>query len=144
MNRELMLFKSLLKKHGYSVTKPRLALFRVLQNHNACTIAELTALLRKYDRATVYRTIQLFERLGIINRLQLGWKYKLELSDVFHHHHHHLTCTNCGKVTVLKEDSVIENRIKRLAKQGGFRAMDHQLEIRGLCYKCSLQLQTLQ
>jgi len=136
MNRETQLFKGLLKKRGYSLTAPRLKLFSVLQNHNACSINELTALLSNYDRATVYRTVSLFERLGIVNRLQLGWKYKLELSDVFHHHHHHLTCTNCGKVTILREDSTIENRIKSLSDKNGFLITDHQLEIRGLCQVC--------
>jgi len=137
MDRETLLFKDLLKKHGYSLTAPRQKLFEVLQNHNACTIAELTSLLKEYDRATVYRTVKLFERLGIINRLQLGWRYKLELSDVFHHHHHHLTCTNCGKVTVLKEDKTIEERIKLLSASKSFEPLDHQLEIRGLCQNCT-------
>ena len=136
MNRESALFADLLKKHGCSLTSPRQSLFEVLQNHNACTIAELTSLLKDYDRATVYRTVDLFERLGVINRLQLGWKYKLELSDVFHHHHHHLTCTNCGKVIILKEDKTIEERIKLLSSARDFKPMDHQLEIRGLCQAC--------
>lgn len=136
MATELSIFKDLLKKHNYSVTAPRLRLFRILQNHNACTIAELTALLEEYDRATVYRNVELFEKLGIANRLQLGWKYKLELSDVFHHHHHHLSCTNCGKVIVLAESKVIEREIGQLSNTKGFKPMDHQLEIRGLCSTC--------
>lgn len=137
MDRENALFKDLLKNHGYSLTAPRQKLFNVLQNHNACTIAELTSLLKEYDRATIYRTVALFERLGIVSRLQLGWKYKLELGDIFHHHHHHLTCVNCGKVIILAEDKVIERQITRLEMARGFVALDHQLEIRGYCPQCS-------
>jgi Fur family ferric uptake transcriptional regulator len=137
MNREHVMFRDLLKKHGYSLTPARLKLFSTLQNHNASTMAELTALLREYDRATVYRTVELFEKLGIISRVQLGWKHKLELSDMFHHHHHHLSCTNCGQVIVLHEDSTLEQHIKTLSMHSDFTATDHQLEIRGLCQDCS-------
>jgi Fur family ferric uptake transcriptional regulator len=138
MDRENELFRTLLKKHRYSLTPARLQLFRVLQNHNASTIAELTSLLKDFDRATVYRTVELFEKLGIISRVQLGWKYKLELSDIFHHHHHHLSCTNCGRVIVLHEDPTLEQHIKALSKHSGFLPTDHQLEIRGLCQNCQI------
>jgi len=40
------------------------------------------------------------------NAWQIGWKYKLELSNAFQHHHHHLTCLQCGGVTPLPEDGV--------------------------------------
>jgi Fur family ferric uptake transcriptional regulator len=136
MNRETALFRELLKKHGYSLTRPRQELFQVLQTHNACTMHELTSLLHQFDRATVYRTTSLFEKLGIIHRLHIGWKYKLELSDIFHHHHHHLTCSNCGRITILKEDTVIEKRIISLSQYVNFTPTDHQLEIRGLCQAC--------
>lgn len=129
-------FKRLLKQNGQFVTKPRMRLFAILQKHNALLINELITLLDRHDQATVYRNIKVFERLGIISRLQLGWHSKLELSDIFRHHHHHLTCLNCGKVTVLKENPVIEQEIARVAHKLNFKTTDHQLEIRGLCQTC--------
>lgn len=88
------------------------------------------------DRASVYRTISLFERLGIVQRLQLGWKYKLELADAFHYHHHHFTCTNCGTIVPLREDAMLEARIDNLARDMGLSPQSHQLEIKGLCRAC--------
>ncbi len=88
------------------------------------------------DRASVYRTVRLFEQLGIVQRLQIGWKYKLELSNAFQDHHHHLTCLHCSAVTPLPEDLVLEAQLTRLAQQHNFDARDHQLEIRGLCLNC--------
>lgn len=88
------------------------------------------------DRASVYRTITLFERLGVVQRLQIGWKYKLELSNAFQNHHHHMTCLQCGSVTPLPEDSILEAQLTRLAQQHNFDANDHQLEIRGRCSNC--------
>lgn len=138
MSPELKRFKALLISHGYFVTRPRLLLFTTLQQHNTLTIHELIGLLDRHDQATVYRNIKLFERLGIINRLQLGWHSKLELSDVFQHHHHHLTCTACGRVIVLDEHPVIEREIAMTCQRRSFKPLDHQLEIRGLCHTCQI------
>ena len=134
---EIKRFKSLLKQNRHYITKPRLSLFVILQERPALTMQRLIPLLPRHDQATVYRNIELFEQLGIINRLRLGWQTKIELSDIFHHHHHHFSCLNCNKVLILKEDRAIEERIRRLTKTRRFKAMDHQLEIRGLCSKCS-------
>ena len=90
----------------------------------------------KVDRASVYRNIALFEHLGIVQRLQIGWKYKLELSDNFNHHHHHMTCVRCNQTTALPEDQQLESRLQQLARTRGFAPQDHQIEIRGLCQNC--------
>ncbi len=90
------------------------------------------------DRASVYRTLALFEKLGIIQRLHIGWKYKLELTDRFTHHHHHLSCVSCGKVFTLQADHTLEARLQALAVANNFVAQDHQIEIRGLCSDCTL------
>ena len=136
METELQLFRSTLKKHGHFNTAPRFRLFAVLQKHGSLSISELISRLPGQDQATVYRNIKLFEELGIINRLRLGWNSKLELSDVFHHHHHHFTCLSCGKVMVLKEDPALEKQIAHISHKGGFQPTDHQLEIRGYCPSC--------
>jgi Fur family ferric uptake transcriptional regulator len=115
---------------------PRMRMFGMLQNNPALTLKELIKLVKKHDQVTVYRNIELFEKLGIINRLRLGWHTKIELSDIFQHHHHHIACINCGKVWALKEDKLIEQQIKILAQSKQFKTIDHQLEIRGLCAKC--------
>lgn len=56
---------------------------------------------------------------------------------MFQHHHHHVTCINCGTVQTLKEDKALEEAIARLSSRNFFTAIDHQLEIRGLCRTCS-------
>ena len=88
------------------------------------------------DRASVYRAIAMFEKIGVVQRLRIGWKYKLELSDTFHHHHHHLTCRRCGKTTPLTEDRQLEKRLGMLARDQNFIMQGHQLEVQGLCQTC--------
>jgi len=137
MTQQAKVFRDLLKSNRYFATKPRLRLFALLQKYNELTINELIAHLHRHDQATVYRNIKVFESLGIINRLRLGWNSKLELSDIFQHHHHHLSCMRCNKIIILPENPAIEHAIAHLSQQQQFQPLDHQLEIRGICYGCA-------
>jgi Fur family ferric uptake transcriptional regulator len=88
------------------------------------------------DRASVYRTLDLFERTGVTHRLNTGFKYKVELGEAFIAHHHHLHCLNCGQTTSLPPNPLLETMIDSTAKQDGFSPRSHQLEIYGLCANC--------
>lgn len=125
-----------LKDHGYSVTSVRTAVFAALSNKEPIEMQELIVILPQVDRASIYRTVALFEKLGIVQRLQIGWKYKLELSDTFSYHHHHLTCRECGTVVSLREDPMLEANLQALAGEYGYKDLAHQLEISGLCPTC--------
>lgn len=139
MSLELKRFKTVMSRNGSFLTKQRLELFTYLQSSPAVTINKLINELPGQDQATIYRNIKLFERLGIISRLQLGWNSKLELGTAFHDHHHHMSCTVCGKVIAWEEDPVLELRIQTIALKIGFTPVDHQLEIRGVCKDCQIQ-----
>ncbi len=130
------LLKNHLREHGHSVTSVRRQVFAVLNHEEPQSMKEIVGHLPTIDRASIYRTIALFEKLGIVHRLQFGWKYKLELTDTFSYHHHHISCTNCGVILPLREDTMIEAAIKSLAGEYGFMTTNHQLEIQGLCNKC--------
>lgn len=143
MDAEIKLFRKTLRENGYSNTKTRYRMFLALQENDSPTVKELVGLLKGQDRATVYRNIIVFEKLGIISKLWLGWETKVELGDMFRHHHHHFSCINCGRVTALEEDDLIESHIATLGKRKGFKAMDHQLEIRGLCKSCQKRAKSI-
>lgn len=130
--------RSLLKNGGASLTKPRKIVFDLLYNQGPQSMQVLVKRAEgKLDRATVYRTIELFERLGIVQRLNIGWKYKIELTDVFTGHHHHMYCTNCGSMIKLAGNQMLETMINTVAAKEGFSPRGHQLEIYGLCANCS-------
>jgi Fur family ferric uptake transcriptional regulator len=137
MSKEIPTLAGVLKQHGYSLTKTRQQVFNALADSDTLTMAQLSRKLsHKMDRASVYRTIDLFEKLGIVNRLQIGWKYKLELSEAFAGHHHHATCMQCGVVTAFEEDFDLESDIMKLASDMDFILTSHSLELRGLCKNC--------
>jgi len=131
------LLHKILKDNSYSVTEARSTVFDLLWNHEPQTMFELDKRVEgKIDRASIYRTINLFERLGLVQRIIIGWKYKIELSDVFTHHHHHISCLKCGKVVSIKEDDEIERLIEEFAQKYKITADRHQLEIQGYCTSC--------
>jgi Fur family ferric uptake transcriptional regulator len=125
-----------LKQQGQSLTKPRLAVFLALRGREPQTMQQLTAACPGADRASIYRTISLFEKLGIVQRLQIGWKYKLELTDMFSRHHHHMTCLKCGKVIPFDESLALEADLRQIVEAKNFQMQGHQLEIQGLCQAC--------
>jgi len=129
-------FKSLLKESGFSITAARSAVFEALLGQEPMSMHELIEHATTVDRASVYRTIELFEQLGIVQRLAIGWKYKIELTDKFSAHHHHLTCTQCSKVTTLNENE-LERLIEQMAQNYGFLPHSHQIEIQGICSECA-------
>lgn len=136
---ELEILQNTLKTAGCSLTTARRTVFEALLGHEPQTMADVITSAKSVDRASVYRIIELFEKLGIAHRLQIGWKYKLELSDQFSKHHHHLTCLNCGKVVALPENAIFEDYIRAFAIDYGFELKDHQLEVRGLCAECRIK-----
>ncbi|HVI60608.1 MAG TPA: Fur family transcriptional regulator [Candidatus Saccharimonadales bacterium] len=125
-----------LKRHNQNLTKPRRVVFAAFQGAEPQTMQQLVAACPTIDRASVYRTVALFEKLGIIQRLQIGWKYKLELTDSFSRHHHHMTCQQCGRIITFDESPELERQLRWLAASHRFKIRGHQLEIQGLCPTC--------
>jgi Fur family ferric uptake transcriptional regulator len=127
----------ILRNHGFSRTKQRHIVFNLLLNREPMTINELYKHADKQlDRASIYRTVALFEELGIVSRITIGWKYKIELSDIFTEHHHHLSCRMCHAIIPINKDE-LEQFIARLAKENHFTPLEHQVEIQGYCQSCA-------
>jgi Fur family ferric uptake transcriptional regulator len=129
-------FVQLLKSNRQSVTQARLKVFSALLGQEPMSMHQLVGSVPTIDRASVYRIVELFEGLGIVQRLHTGWKYKLELSDTFADHHHHMTCTRCGNTTTMNEGE-LEQLMDRLAAHYDFTPTAHQIEIQGICKVCA-------
>lgn len=134
---ETALLQNVLAGRGYSMTKARQIVFDLLNTTEPQSMAELiTKAAGTLDRASIYRNISLFEELGIVHRIYIGWKYKVELSDDFLPHHHHLSCLSCGKVVDIHDDVLVDEFIKKVTAQFGFTPKRHQLEVDGVCAAC--------
>jgi Fur family ferric uptake transcriptional regulator len=128
--------KSTLKQAGSSVTKSRSAVFTYLSHHGPLYVGQLAeALEDQLDRATTYRTIELFEKLGIVNRIWHGFKHQVELSEIFTPHHHHARCQHCGRIQDIASPE-LEAELAKIAKKHDFIALEHSVELTGYCRKC--------
>lgn len=122
------------------MTDAREATFKLLISPEPQSISQILAKASgKVDRVSVYRNIEVFEKLGIVHRIYVGWKYKIELSDEFIAHHHHLSCLGCGKIIDIEDEKHIDDFIQEVAKKFGFEPRRHQFEVDGYCKDCQLK-----
>ena len=84
-------------------------------------------------RATVYRTLDLLARHGMLTRVHADGCHGYTLCD--EGHHHHLLCSACNAVIPIDATGV-EAEIRRLAEQLKFRVDTHTLEFAGVCESC--------
>lgn len=80
--------------------------------------------------ATVYRTVRMFEEVGILDRHDFGdgrSRYEEATDD----HHDHLINITSGKVIEFTNDE-IEVLQERIAREHGLRLVDHRLELYGV------------
>ena len=91
----------------------------------------------KFDRVTVYRTLQTFVEKGIIHAIPTAdnsVRYALcKDCEEGHHHddHVHFVCSNCHKTICL--DDIISPRI---ALPEGYSAEKVEVVINGICKDC--------
>lgn len=131
-------FKQILTDNGYSLTQAREVTFDLLVSAEPQSIRQVMAhAAGRVDRVSVYRNVELFERLGIVHRIYVGWKYKLELSDEFMAHHHHMSCLQCGRIIDIRDERHIDDFIRKIAQEYSFKPRSHQFEIAGYCQDCA-------
>lgn len=95
-------------------------------------------LYKEIGLATVYRNLELLEKLEIIHRFDYGdgqSRYEIRLDDGEEHYHHHLICKKCGFIDEFHSD-LLEAIEKRIEEEKDFEVTDHCLRFFGLCAKC--------
>lgn len=130
----------LLRPSGHRVTTPRRAVWEALApGAGHLTVDDLadrvTALGHDVDLASVYRTLALFEELGIarVSRLGRGEASRWERSHP--DEHFHLVCTGCGAVDH-HVGELVERVRDHLADGHGFVADTVELVVTGRCGAC--------
>lgn len=132
-------FAHTLKLNSLSNTVTRQVVFNALSLlEKPVSMNELIHMCSDIDRVSVYRTINAFEKAGIVNRVNVGWKYKVELSDNFKEHHHHLTCVSCGTIIDFDEPQNLDEELHKIALSKKFILQNHILELKGVCSKCKI------
>jgi len=136
----LVSFRAYLAARGLRLTaQRRLVLQEAFQRSGHFTAEELH---EKFHNAgasvslsTVYRTLGLLSEAGLIKEV-LRCRGMASYETVFgREHHDHMLCVRCGKVIEFRDDA-IEALQRKICREYGFTASEHQLGIRGTCREC--------
>jgi Fur family transcriptional regulator, ferric uptake regulator len=131
---------SMLARHGFKQTKQRRAVLEVLEAAGArMTAAQIYAEARRrcpdLGLPTVYRTLEILERVRAIRRVHIAGNCEgfapASLADG-----HHIVCVKCGRVAEFGGCNVAD-LIPAATSQTGFRVEEHFLELLGTCGECS-------
>jgi Fur family ferric uptake transcriptional regulator len=86
------------------------------------------------SRATVYRTLTKLVEAGLLRKIELGPRMCYE-HDYGYPAHEHLHCAQCHKMIEFQSPK-IEESLREICAQHGFKASSHTLLIRGVCAEC--------
>ena len=126
---------------GHRASAPRDEVIAALDSLGcSVTAKELSELLRERGSgvglASIYRALELLERLGLIKRFDVGEGVaRYEPAHPSGHHHHHIVCDTCGKVEPF-EDGELERAIHRLSDKVSFEVAAHDVTLHGECPTC--------
>jgi len=130
---------SALDRAGYRLTEPRRSLAALIAEQDGhFTAADLVRDARSrrlgVGRATIFRTLEVLEDLGQVERLDLptGEHAYVGCESA---HHHHVVCSRCGRSDGV-EDAGLRAVVADIARRTGYRVDDHRLELFGLCPSC--------
>lgn len=125
-----------LKQHSLRITKPRLAVFTALQQKESYYfIADIIKSCPSIDRTSIYRTLEIFQQIGVVQVLHIGFKKGYELAEPFKEHHHHIHCTHCNEVVSI-QSSKLEQVISQIASGHHYQLSSHHIELWGICSDC--------
>ena len=131
-------FTQYLRRSGRKLTGERRRIAdAALSFHGHFDIEDLFERLKRkgsrISRATIYRTIPLLVRSGMIKEA-MRCQGRV-LYEPRHGHHDHLVCVKCGRVIEFRDDR-IERLQDSVCRRYGFTPLEHRLGIRGYCRNC--------
>lgn len=142
-------FYKVFKENGYRLTTQRKIVLDILIEYKEehLSIKEIFDKVKEIyphiGMATVYRTILLFEKVGIVQSIFLNndyMRYQLK-NPQEKHFHHHVVCEYCGAVFDIQDD-LLELLEEQVFIQKGFTVTNHKVVLIGICKECSESLRS--
>lgn len=139
----MQVIEELLRTKKIKVTPQRMAVYAVLQQAGDHPNVEMIYKKLKpnypaISLATVYKTVDILKKVGLIQELNIGeggLRYDSNPDP-----HAHVYCKNCGKVSDLHSIFLeqLQNQlpIQKIMEKTGFQVFSVQLYFYGLCRQC--------
>ena len=141
MNKEFTRFQVYLRSHGLKLTRARELVFREILSTpgihpNADEIRRrLRAKKKEIGLATIYRTLNLLVRSGLVTAVDLGEGHSHFEPEWTETAHGHLICLSCGRVQEFAQAN-IQDAIHRIGEEKGYRLDKFSLQVFGFCRDC--------
>jgi len=125
--------------HGHPLTVQRRLLLELLGDAEGHIDAKelyrrASARDESISPATVYRSLNLFKELGLVDERRLGkirCYYEIKQSP----EHQHLVCQGCGKIIEF-ESPLIRKLVEIVRAEHGFNVTKAELYLEGYCSEC--------
>jgi len=124
---------------GHPLTNQRLLLLELIRDSEGHLDAKelyrrASAKDESISPATVYRTLNLFKELGLVDEMRLGkvrCYYEIKRSQG----HQHLVCQGCGKIMEFQNPH-FKQLIEAVQREHGFNIKKAELYLEGYCPDC--------
>lgn len=139
---EMQSVTRILRENGFKVTPQRLAVYEALAGTYTHPNAEMLYNLLQPDYptmslATVYKTMDIFSELGLVQVLNVGEdSYRYDAETVSHPH---IRCMDCNRVDDVPEIRD-EDMLDIVADRSGYELTGRQLYFFGRCPECQKKL----
>lgn len=130
-------YECILKEAGLRITKPRLHILQALSSSSyPLTVEEIAMLLmnENVEISTIYRTLNALSEAGFVKK-EAGVGAESCFSLVKEEDAHFLYCVACQKKIPL-EGCPYHEANRQLEADTGFKILDHDTIIKGLCPEC--------
>lgn len=134
--------KQIIKDRGLKYTKQReIILETILDSNEHLNAEELSQIIsqkhptEKIGIATIYRALSFLEEVNLISSIALdndGKKFEANFKE----HHDHIICVKCSKIIEFVNED-IEKAQEKIAKENGFKLLDHTMYLYGICTDCN-------
>lgn len=144
----LHLFRRFLKDQGLPITSQRDTIAEIVfaaTEHQS--VEEIEAKLRakgeRIGKATIYRTLEMLVKSGLVAEHDFGEGFK-RYEHLFGQApvREHLVCTECGKVKAI-DTPELQRPHQLVAEREGFMPARYRLAIYGICKECQAAGRTL-
>ncbi len=135
----------LLRGQGYRLTRQRMLILEVIRDRRQHVTAdeiyaEVSRRAPEINLATVYRTLQWLQSVGLLRKIDVG-KDRMEYEYAQASAHHHLVCKECGWELEI-DNHVIECLQAHIMEHYGFEADPEHVAIFGRCAQCRTSTET--
>jgi Fur family ferric uptake transcriptional regulator len=95
---------------------------------------EIKTTLGSADYSSVFRAVNLLEKQGMVDRIDLGDGHAR--FEVREGHHEHIRCESCGRIAEVP-GCVLDDASAQVQSLTGFRVTNHRVVFGGLCQTCA-------